>query len=79
VDAVTRQVYADVAALEGVPFRFLNLGNRGMAPATWSDLDKVTPAGFGEAVADDIRWRRAGCPDDDARAAVLRKRPGASR
>lgn len=76
LEAITRQVYADVAALEGVPFKFLNLGNRGLVVPYWSDLEKVTKAQFVETVADDVRWWQAGCPQDDRRYLELRKSPG---
>jgi hypothetical protein len=80
LDAIARQVYADVAALDGVPFKYLNMGNRGLTvPTVVSDLNNITAAQFSEAVADDIRWWREGCPADDRRFLELRKDPAPSR
>jgi hypothetical protein len=75
LNAIARQVYADVAALEGVPFKYLNMGNRGLTPVFWSDLNTITTAEFSEAVADDIRWWREGCPTDDRCYMELRQGP----
>jgi hypothetical protein len=79
LEAVTRQVYADVAALEGVPFKFLNMGDRGMSGGSWSDLNKITAARFVEAVADDVRWWSEGGPIDDARFLERRNAPAPSK
>jgi hypothetical protein len=78
LDAIARQVYADVDALEGVPFKFLNLGNRGLSMSQWSDLKKISVAQFTAAVADDVRWWKDGSPLDDPRSIELRKDPAGS-
>jgi hypothetical protein len=78
LDSISRKVYADLAALEGVPFKFPNMGNRGLKPARWYDLDKIAPAQFAEAVADDVRWWKNGAPMDDPRARELRGTPALS-
>jgi hypothetical protein len=79
LDSISRKVYADLEVLEGVPFKFPNMGNRGLRPARWYDLDKITSAQFAEAVADDVRWWQNGAPMDDPRARELRGTPAPSK
>jgi hypothetical protein len=75
LDSISKKVYADLAALEGVTFKFPNMGNRGLKPARWYDLDRITADQFAEAVADDVRWWQNGAPMDEPRARELRGTP----
>jgi hypothetical protein len=75
LEAVAREVYADLDALEGVQFKFLNLGNKGASMNRWSDLKQISVARFTAAVIDDVRWWQAGGPADDPRFIELRKNP----
>lgn len=74
-DAIVRQVYTDCTALDAVHFKFLNMGHRGFRACFISDLHKITAADFLAAVTADVRWWRAGCPQDDPRVLELRGKP----
>jgi hypothetical protein len=74
-DAITRKVYSDVTALDGVLFKFLNMGHRGFMATFISDLRKISAADYHAAVVDDIRWWKAGCPQDDRRVLELSRKP----
>lgn len=74
LEAIARQVYADVKGLDGVTFKYLNMGNRDLHGGTPpSDLNKITAADFAAAAEDDVRWHEEGCPMDDPRAIEVRK------
>jgi hypothetical protein len=75
LEAITRQVYADVRALDAVPFKYLNMGNRDSHGGLPSDLNKITAADFTAAAADDVRWYQEGCSMEDPRAIEVRKGP----
>lgn len=76
LESITGGVYADCAALDAaVPFKFLNVGNRGLMNPRITDLSKLTASQYHAAVVDDIRWWKAGCPQDDPRVIELRNPP----
>lgn len=73
LDEITRDTYADFVVLDAVvPFKYLNMGHRGMTPAWTNDPSKIAATDFMAAAADDIRWWQAGCPQDDPRSIKLR-------
>lgn len=76
LDEITRDTYADFVALDAVvPFKYLNMGHRGMTPAWTNDPSKISATDFMAAAADDIRWWQAGGPQDDPRFIELRRNP----
>ena len=74
-DTIVGHVYTDVTALDAVHFKFLNMGHRGFRAVFISDLRKISPEDHLAAVTDDVRWWRAGCPQDDARVLELKGKP----
>ena len=59
LDAVARQVYADLSALDAIPFKWLNMGPKDHEEQI-VDPSKTTAAAFSEAVATHIRSWYAG-------------------
>lgn len=75
LDSIARRVYADLAAFDGVPFKFVNMRYRGLMLVNFSEFDKITPSEFADAVADEVQWWKNGAPMDDPRAIELRGKP----